>query len=140
MAVIAPATNVRWNIALTYGDFLLGLPRRLGANQALDAAVRSLLSAHTDVCIDRTRVSSTTLALYGNAVSSLRSCLDDPSTASATETLCAVYIIIIQQVSQFFKQPCGRRLRIYTYRPLPGSATCTDMSRHLLGRARSLFR
>lgn len=99
VAVVQPSTNVRWNVAWTYGDFLLDVPKRLGTNKALDAAVKSLLSAYTDMCVDKTRVSSKTLTLYGKAVSSLRSCLDDAETASTTETLSAVYMIIVQQAS-----------------------------------------
>ena len=80
-----------------YGAFLKYVPQRLGINQALDASVLALAGASS--CI-RTRQNSTqVLVQYGDALKALRLCLSDPVKAQSPETLCAIYLVMICQVS-----------------------------------------
>ena len=48
---IHPTTDIRFNLSRTYGDFFQLMPQRIGINPALDLAVETLLSAHSDICL-----------------------------------------------------------------------------------------
>lgn len=91
--------GVRFNLAWTYGDIFQDLPQRLGRNKALDASIAALTSAHTDFCTNRQELSPQTLQAHGLALSNVRICLSDPEVAAMPETLCAVYLLLICQVS-----------------------------------------
>ncbi|KAK5994587.1 hypothetical protein PT974_05066 [Cladobotryum mycophilum] len=79
----------------SYGVFFRDLPRRLGTNEALDAAVDVMASSYSYL---RTRQSSKeSLVKYVNALQALQRCLSDPEMAKKSETLCAIYIIMICQ-------------------------------------------
>ena len=89
-------SDLRYSVSY-YGAFLKYVPQRLGTNQALDAAVQALASA--SLCL-RTRENSTqVLVQYGNALKALRVSLSDPLKAESPETLCAIYLVMICQVS-----------------------------------------
>jgi hypothetical protein len=89
-------SDLRYSVSY-YGAFLKYVPQRLGTNQALDAAVQALASASS--CL-RTRENSTqVLVQYGNALKALRLSLSDPLKAESPETLCAIYLVMICQVS-----------------------------------------
>lgn len=94
---IKPSTNLKFNLAWSYGIFLEEIPRRLGKNEALDTSVAALVSAHSDLCSRRREVSIDTLNKYSCALKTLREYLDAPITACATETLCAVMLLLICQ-------------------------------------------
>lgn len=70
----------------------------MNENEALDTAVNALICAHSNFCA-RSEVSVETLSSYSRALRSLRYCLDDPDKASTSETLCAVMLLLICQVS-----------------------------------------
>ena len=95
---IKASTSLRYNLAWTYGGFLEDIPRRLGTNEALDTAVRALLSGHASLCLHR-EVSIEALTKYSHALQKLRVYLDDPIKACASETLCAVMLLMMCQVS-----------------------------------------
>ena len=89
-------SDLRYSVSY-YGAFLKYVPQRLGTNQALDAAVLALANASS--CL-RTRENSTqVLVQYGNALKALRLSLSDPLKAESPETLCAIYLVMICQVS-----------------------------------------
>ena len=94
-----PSTSLRYNLAYNYGGFLEHIPQRLGTNQALDTSVEALVCAHADICVNRA-VGVKAIAKYSCALKQLRICLDDPVKACATETLGAVMLLLICQVSQ----------------------------------------
>ena len=98
---ILDVTDPRYDL-VCYGGFLKDIPRRLGTNRALDASVDALTSAFSSLYTREH--SSAALATYGHAVYVLRICLDDPSMARSVETLCAIYFIMICQVSIAFDQ------------------------------------
>ena len=90
-------TDLRYDLAW-YGAFLKDIPRRLGSNDALDASVSALTVAHSSL---HTRQKSPEIFVkYGKALKALRTCLNDPIKARTVETLCAIYLIIICQVSR----------------------------------------
>jgi hypothetical protein len=95
---IKPSTDFRYNILWTYGGYFEDIPRRLGTNEALDASVKVLISAHSNMCMHRLRVDRHTLGLYSDALKTLRVCLDDCVKACTAETLCAVSLLLICQV------------------------------------------
>ena len=89
-------TDVRYDLAW-YGGFLKDIPRRLGTNDALDASVSALTSASSTLHTRQRSVEM--LARYVHALKTLRVCLDDPVKARTANTLCAIYLIMICQVS-----------------------------------------
>ncbi|KAF2185308.1 hypothetical protein K469DRAFT_726837 [Zopfia rhizophila CBS 207.26] len=93
---ISKSTDLRFNLAWTYGFFLDDVPRRLGTNEALDASVMALVDAHSNFCSYR-GVTTSVLIKYSRALNKLRVCLDDPIKACASETLCAVMLLLICQ-------------------------------------------
>ena len=100
LETIKPSTGHRYNLVWTYGGFLEYIPSRIGTNAALDASVAALTEVHSNIC-NGTRATTSTLAKYSKALSSLRTTLDDPVVACASETLAAVMILSICQVSHW---------------------------------------
>ena len=98
VATIHKTTDFRYNLLLTYGIFLQDVPKRLGINEALDASVAALVTAHAGACSRRGEVSPRAISKYSHAMTTLRTCLDQPVKARAAETLCAVMILLICQV------------------------------------------
>lgn len=98
VAAIKPSTHLRYNLAWTYGNFLDHIPSRLGRNAALDAAVTTLCAGHADLQMHLPEVSRRTRNIYGSALATLREYLNDEVKARTTETLCAVYILLVCQV------------------------------------------
>ena len=73
------------------------IPRRLGSNEALDAAVGAVTKAYTSYPSRHESVE--VLAAYTHALQNLRICLQDPNRAQTADTLCAIWLIVICQVS-----------------------------------------
>lgn len=88
--------DLRYDLT-TYGVFVLDLPRRLGTNKALDAAAEALAVSHPSLYTGKQRPEM--LATYLNALKELRISLSNPNKLQITDTLCAIYLIIICQVS-----------------------------------------
>ncbi|KAL4876448.1 hypothetical protein BJY04DRAFT_199981 [Aspergillus karnatakaensis] len=89
-------TDLKYNLVWAYGGYLAMIPRHLGVNEALDAAVDSLVTAHRSFA-SRGEVTITALSKYSKALGALRTCLNNPSTARSTETLCAVMVLMSTQ-------------------------------------------
>ncbi|KAJ5843857.1 hypothetical protein EN45_093460 [Penicillium chrysogenum] len=96
VGAIKRSTDLRYNVWWSFGIFLEDVPRRLGSNEALDRAVDALTTAHASFCT-RQPVRAEALAKYSRALKTLRVYLDDPLQASASNTLCAVMILLICQ-------------------------------------------
>ena len=97
--LIDGSTDVRFNLEFMYGDFVNDVPSRLGANIALDAVAALLINAHSEVCTGHRQISIKTISLYSTALASLRTCLGTYESASSIETLCAVLLLLLCQVS-----------------------------------------
>ncbi|KIX10626.1 uncharacterized protein Z518_01710 [Rhinocladiella mackenziei CBS 650.93] len=95
---VQPATNLKYNLIWAYGGFLLQVPKRLGSNEALDAAASCLITAHQRLIIAGGDVIPQALAKYSQALNALRKCLDDPVEACSANTLCAVMILLMCQM------------------------------------------
>ncbi|KAM5445095.1 hypothetical protein MaudCBS49596_007866 [Microsporum audouinii] len=91
-----PTTDLRYNLAWSFGGFLADIPRRLGINEALDSAVQVLVDSHTAYCAGL-GVTSKVLVGYSRALRVLSSYLDDPVKARASETLCSVMVLLMCQ-------------------------------------------
>jgi hypothetical protein len=88
-----------------YGLWFKDLPRRMGTNEALDAAVEAMVGFYPHLRRhEQTSLSRDSLLKYVNALQALRTCLNDPQKATRPETLCAVYILLICQVSRLHPQ------------------------------------
>lgn len=98
--IMSLSTNLRYNFIYAYGGYLLRVPQHLGINEALDASTGAVISAYGDFCRGSPNVTSRTLSLYTRALKALRLCLDDGVKACAPETLCAVMLLMICQVSK----------------------------------------
>jgi hypothetical protein len=96
VGAIKRSTDLRYNLWWSFGIFLEEVPRRLGSNEALDRAVDAVTTAHANFCT-RQPVSVQALAKYSHALKTLRVHLDDPLQARASNTLCAVMILLICQ-------------------------------------------
>ncbi|KAM0264950.1 hypothetical protein ACHAQJ_000466 [Trichoderma viride] len=81
-----------------YGPWFKDLPKRLGNNEALDAAVEAMVGFYPHLRRhEQSSLSRGSLLKYVNALRALRTCLNDPQKAQKAETLCAVYILLICQ-------------------------------------------
>jgi len=94
-------SDLRYSLTWAYGGFLADVPRRLGQNEALDAAASALLTSHLRFLTPMDKVTSQALSQYSHTLNALRTCLDDPIEACTANTLCAVMILLICQVSNF---------------------------------------
>lgn len=92
--------DLRYHLPWVYGSFIEDIPRRIGGNAALDAAVAALMSAHSNLLLHRSTpptISPDILVKYSRALMILRLGLDDPVKAIQAETLCAVMLLLICQ-------------------------------------------
>jgi len=96
VGAIKRTNDLRYNLWWSFGIFLEDVPRRLGTNEALDRAVDALTTSHASFC-SRRSVSADALSKYSSALRTLRIYLDDPVQASASNTLCAVMILLLCQ-------------------------------------------
>lgn len=89
--------DVRYGLEC-YGPFLRHIPQRLGTNEALDASVSAMTAAFSTVHAHDT--SAEALSKYVHALRTLRISLSDPAKRQTSDTLCAIYLIVICQVSE----------------------------------------
>lgn len=67
-------------------------------NKALDASVDAFSTAFSQFyTVDKSVVA---YSKYGQALKAVRDCLNDPSQAKTIETMCAIYLVMVVQVSQ----------------------------------------
>ena len=89
-------TDVRYSMSY-FGTFLKHVPQRLGTNEALDASVGALVTIASTVHTGQR--SPEMFARYGDALKALRTSLSDPLKVQRPETLCAIYLVMLCQVS-----------------------------------------
>jgi hypothetical protein len=82
-----------------YGFFLKEIPRRMGSNEALDASVGALTLALP--CVHTKQPTAPALEAYGQALRSLRLTLSNHDDDKTADTLCAMYLVVITQVSTY---------------------------------------
>ncbi|CAI6342052.1 unnamed protein product [Periconia digitata] len=71
------------------------IPRRLGSNKALDTASEALMSSYKFV-YDRGQIRKARMH-YGRALKELSITLQDPAATRSSNTLCAIYLLLICQ-------------------------------------------
>ncbi|KAA8568882.1 hypothetical protein EYC84_007861 [Monilinia fructicola] len=86
--------DARYDLGV-YGEFLKGIPRRLGTSAALDAAVRAVATSYSSIYSRGTSVEA--FESYGRGLRALRVSLNDPREASSANTICAFYLMMICQ-------------------------------------------
>ncbi|KAL9035791.1 MAG: hypothetical protein Q9214_006428, partial [Letrouitia sp. 1 TL-2023] len=92
---ISLSIDIGHQLAGNFGGFLLEVPRRIGTNEALDAAADTLITAHTRYCIGQLNPNTETLVKHSRALNALRRYLNDPAKARSSETLCSVMLLSI---------------------------------------------
>ena len=99
------SVDVRFQLTLNFGGFLLDIPRRLGISAALDAAADSLVAAHARFCSGDRSLEHDVLSKQSRAFSTLRHDLNDIVKARSSEALCAIMVLMIAQVRRFACPP-----------------------------------
>jgi len=89
--------DTRYDLGV-YGEFLRGIPRRLGTSAALDASVHAVATSYSSIYSRRKPVE--VFESYGKGLRALRVSLSDPREASSANTICAFYLMMICQVSR----------------------------------------
>jgi hypothetical protein len=92
-------SDLRYNLTWAFGNFIQDVPRRLGKNEALDAAATSLALTHVRFSTGRKETTPEEFKAYINALSVLRNCLNDAVVARDANTLCAIMLLLFCQVS-----------------------------------------
>ena len=95
---IDESANINIQLPWNFGPFLSDVPRRLGANEALDAASEALVTSYTHFITGNAEANSDVLTKHSMALGALRRTLDDPVRAHSSETLCSTMILLIVQV------------------------------------------
>jgi hypothetical protein len=113
VAAIKPQTDLRYNLAWAFGGYLVRVPQRLGVNEALDAAVDALVTAHQTFASCKV-ITVSSLTKYSRALKALRRCLDNPLTAGTSETLCAVSVLLLVQVTDHSSRPVNSYIADFT--------------------------
>jgi hypothetical protein len=105
VARLQPATDLRYNLAFSWGLFLHWVPRLIGRLDALDTAIVALIYNHTDYCMKSQNLSpseplvdAVTVSHYNKALRELRVALDDSKTALSVEAFLTVMVLSITQV------------------------------------------
>lgn len=97
---IDASADINIQLPWNFGDFLSDIPRRLGTNDALDAAAQALVTSYTHFVAGDATATPDVLIAHSNALSALRRCLDDPVVAYSSETLCSTMVLLIVQVCE----------------------------------------
>lgn len=98
-------TDTRYSLTWNFGGFLSDVPRYLGSNKALDAAVDALVVGYNRFCISGyANADAFCLEKYSRAISSLRNCLSTIEQACEPGTLCAIMIVMLVEVCKTFSR------------------------------------
>jgi hypothetical protein len=89
-------TDIRYDLG-SYGTFFNDIPSRLGTSDALDAAVNAFTVTFSSIYSYRRPVE--VMSSYGRALEALRMSLYDPIESRSANTICAVYLVTLCQVS-----------------------------------------
>ena len=103
---IDPSADIRFQLAWNFGVFIEDVPRRLGANEALDAASDAIVTAYTRYRAGYVHNHPVVLLKHSRALAALGRGLDTPAVAHSSETLCAMMLLMTCQVgiSQIFQR------------------------------------
>lgn len=99
LSTLLDMSDVRYEVVY-YGEFLKDLPRRMGCNEVLDAAVVALTHGYS--AVHTRQPSAQALGSYVGALKTLRVALKDPAKLRNAETLCGIYLIMVCQVIFLF--------------------------------------
>ena len=90
--------DLRYHITWTFGGYIEDIPKRIGRNNALDAATAALVTTHSTLRLNRESnrpIPAEAFQKYSHAIRALREYLDIPARARESETLCAVSLLSI---------------------------------------------
>ena len=99
--------DLRFNLMTAFGAYIAKIPSRLGVSPALDAASESLVAAHMYYCARSPQNNSRYLKASSHALRAVRHELNEPVKARSSEVLCAIMLLMTNQVS-----PRGRTLAV----------------------------
>jgi hypothetical protein len=80
----------------TFGSFVMDLPRHVGSNKSLDAAINAFIAGFGTLQ-NRTLSKVAALDRYVYALKTLRETMNDPMQANTTDNMCSIYLIAICQ-------------------------------------------
>lgn len=98
MCLVDPKLDIRMQLPLNFGGFLVDLPRRLGSNVALDTVADAFVAAFTGFRAGQSSPEAKVIMKHNQALKALRCCLSDSTTAQEPETLAAIQMVMIYQV------------------------------------------
>ncbi|VTO90236.1 unnamed protein product [Fusarium graminearum] len=84
----------------TYGWFIQDLPRRIGSNEPLDAAIAAFVAGFGTLQ-DKTMSTVDALDRYVFALKALRKSMQNSVQANSVDNICSIYLIAICQESSF---------------------------------------
>ncbi|GAB7363316.1 hypothetical protein MBLNU230_g3597t1 [Neophaeotheca triangularis] len=90
-------TDLRYSLAWSSGNTLSEIPKRLGTNPALDAAMKGIVTCHEDLLTRPGELSQRGLRQYMHSLKVLSKTLDDPALATSPSTLAAIYVLMLTQ-------------------------------------------
>jgi len=85
-----------------FGSFVHEIPKRIGQNIALDAAVACLVHAQSSHLHNKGQLEVDCPKLYLPAVQALQICLGDPKHSMSANTLCASVLLGLVEVRHAF--------------------------------------
>ncbi|KAH7305502.1 hypothetical protein B0I35DRAFT_443909 [Stachybotrys elegans] len=91
---ILKVDDLRYDIRAYGGQFIEGLPRRVGSSSAFDSSVAALVACYNSLQHGKSHVDA--LAKYGTALKALRKSLSDESQP-LTEKIYSIYLIYVCQ-------------------------------------------
>ena len=93
--------DLRYDVAWAFGPFVSEIPKRLGRSVALDSAARTFVLSLPPGPHTRRHPGSDILESFATALRATRLALAHPVKSKSTDTLCAAYLLMICQVSQY---------------------------------------
>ena len=102
---IDPDADISIHLPWNFGPYLEDVPRHLGVNHALDAATDAIIAGYTCL-LSRNRVAEDqhSLRKYSKALKALAETLTEPQSATQSETLCAIQMLMMFEVSKVLPQ------------------------------------
>ncbi|KAG8528370.1 uncharacterized protein KY384_007288 [Bacidia gigantensis] len=95
IGTVSPTIDVSYQLAGNFGGFLNEVPKRLGRNEALDAAAEALVAGYKRYRSGFREPNADLLIKHSRALTALHRCIDVPAKAKTPETLCAVMMLPI---------------------------------------------
>ena len=98
--VLSESNNYGYNMATTWGDYLLEIPKHIGECSALDAAVKVVLSGYSSFRTGRHCTNVTVAREYSSALLQLREDVNNFTGRSLPLIIAAIMLLALYEVCQ----------------------------------------